>query len=432
MHLGKNQVKWFVLVTLACSFGFGLQPTLLGQATTGTISGVVSDGTATVPGAVVILRDVNTNATHNMTTETDGRFYFPGLPVGPYEIAIEKPGFSKYRQGPIVLLLNQVAVVNVTLKLSMVSETVTVTADAPLLNTSNPEVGVRFDTKRLTDLPTNPPGGINSAGGFRDAFAFALSAPGVSQLNSGNSSFATGTNFSVNGSRPRGNNFVIDGQDSNDPSITGRQQVINNTDIVQEFRLITNQFSPEYGRAAGSVVNVVTKSGTNQFHGSAFWYYSSNVMNARTNLDKAAGFTDTPFYNEHQFGGTVGGPVIKNHTFFFGSIQRWTIRKRGSGTTITGVPTAAGDALLQSSVGTRPQVAALLKFLPPAAAQGSFNGSPTFASYCVGGTLPACAGGGRFNIPTGSITGSISSPFSNWQGSGRIDHRFNDKHTLGG
>jgi len=440
MHLRKNYMKRFVFVSLACLFGFGLQPALLGQATTGTISGTVTDGTATVPGAVVTVRDLDTNATHNMTTDGDGRFYFPGLPVGPYEIEIEKPGFGKYKRGPIFLLLNQVAVVNVTLKLSTVSETITVTADSPLLNTSNPEVGVRFDTKRLTDLPTNPPGGINSGGGFRDAFAFALSAPGVSQLNSGNSTFASGTNFSVNGSRPRGNNFIIDGQDSNDPSVTGRQQVINNTDIIQEFHLITNQFAPEYGRAAGSVVNVITKSGTNDFHGSAFWYYSSNVMNARTNLDKAATnkdgspkFPSTPFYNEHQFGGTVGGPIIKNRTFFFGSLQRWTIRKLGSGTTIAGVPTTAGDSLLQSTVGSRPLVAALLKFVPGAAAQGTSGGNPTFASYCVGGgTLPACSSGQRINIPTGSITGAISSPFDNWQGSGRIDHRFNANQNIGG
>lgn len=436
MHLDKKYRKWFALVCLACLVGFGLQPALFGQATTGTISGTVTDGTATVPGAVVTVRDLDTNATHKMTTDVDGRFYFPGLPVGPYEIEIEKPGFGRYHQGPIVLLLNQVAVVNVTLSLSGVVETVTVTADAPLLNTSNAEVGVRFDTKRLTDLPTNPPGGINSAGGFRDAFAFALSAPGVSQLNSGNSTFGQGTNFSVNGSRPRGNNFVIDGQDSNDPSVTGRQQVINNTDIIQEFHLITNQFAPEYGRAAGSVVNVVTKSGTNDFHGSAFWYYSSNAMNARTNLDKAAGFIDTPFYNEHQFGGTVGGPIIKNKTFFFGSLQRWTIRKLGSGTTISGVPTTAGDSLLQSSVGSRPQVAALLKFVPGAATQGrDSKGNLTFASFCsAGGTAPNCTGGvaNLVNVPTGSITGSISSPFSNWQGSGRIDHRFNANENIGG
>src|SRR6266851_9062766 len=207
-----------------------------------------------------------------------------------------------------MLLLNQDAVVNPALEVAAATEVVTVSEDAPLLNTTSPEVGVRFDERRLTELPTLPPPG---GGGFRDVFAFALAAPGVSQLNSGNQVFALGTNFSVNGSRPRGNNFMIDGQDSNDPCCTGRQQVMNNPEIVQEFRLITNQFSAEYGRAAGSVVNVVTKSGTNDFHGTAFWFYNSNALNSRSNLDKAAGFTRAPFINEHQFGGTLGGPIRK-------------------------------------------------------------------------------------------------------------------------
>src|SRR5260370_2595532 len=144
-------------------------------------------------------------------------------------------------------------------------------------------------------------------------------------------------------------------------------------------------------------------------------------MNARTNLDKAATnrdgspkFPSTPFYNEHEFGGTVGGPLIKNRTFFFGSIQRWTIRKLGSGTTISGVPTTAGDSLLQSTVGSRPQVAALLKFVPGAAAQATSGGNPTFASYCVGArTLPACSGGQPVNIPTAPLPAPRSSPSSN-------------------
>src|SRR6266851_6336599 len=127
MHFHKKYIKWFVLVCFGCLFGFGPQPALLGQATTGTISGTVTDGMATVPGAVVTARDLNTNATRSMTTEADGRFYFPGLPIGPYEITIDKPGFSKYKQGPIILLLNQVAVMDVSLKLSSISETVTVT-----------------------------------------------------------------------------------------------------------------------------------------------------------------------------------------------------------------------------------------------------------------------------------------------------------------
>ena len=134
-------------------------------------------------------------------------------------------------------------------------------ADAPLLNTINAEVGVRFDTQRVAELPVM---------GSRNIFTLARSAPGVSELASGQTNFASGTseaNFSSNGARLRSNNIMIDGQDSNDPSVTGRQQPINNTDIVQEIRLITNQFAAEFGRAAGSVMNVITKSGTNDFHG---------------------------------------------------------------------------------------------------------------------------------------------------------------------
>ena len=134
----------------------------------------------------------------------------------------------------------------------------------------------------------------------RDVFAVALSAPGVSQLGSGQTGFASGTNFSSNGMRVRSNNFMIDGQDSNDPSVTGRQQPINNTDIIQEVRLITNQFAAEFGRAAGSVVNAVTKNGTNQFRGSAFLFANRDNWNARSNLDKAAQRAEAPLREETQ------------------------------------------------------------------------------------------------------------------------------------
>ncbi len=397
-----------------------------------------------VAGATVAVRNLDTNLSRSVTTRDDGRFRFPGVPVGPYELTVERIGFARYVRGPIMLLLNQDAVVNPALEVAAATEKVTVTEDAPLLNTTSPEVGVRFDERRLTNLPTLPPPG---GGGFRDVFAFALAAPGVSQLNSGNQVFASGTNFTVNGSRPRSNSFLIDGQDSNDPTITGREQVLNNPEIVQEFRLITNQFSAEYGRAAGSVVSLITKSGTNDFHGSAFWFHNDNALNSCNNLDKRAGLTDpqfcsslsggregAPFRIENQVGGTLGGPIWRNHTFFFGSVQRWTDRALGSGTSISGVPTDAGKVLLQSTVGSRPQVAALLQFVPGAATQGGHSsGNPTFAAYCVGGgTLPSCSGGTRVDVPTGTITGSAPSFFNNWQASGRVDHTFSPQHSMGG
>jgi len=218
--------------------------------------------------------------------------------------------------------------------------------------------------------------------------------------------------------RPRGNNFMIDGQDSNDPSVTARQQVMNNPDMIKEFHLLTNQFLAEYGRAAGSVVNVVTKNGTNELHGSAFWFNNNNALNSLNNLDKQAGFTKAPFKIENQFGGTAGGPVRKDSTFYFGSLQRWTIRQIGSGNTISGIPTEAGKQLLQSLAGESPQVAALLKYLPA-------------ASTPVGKTIPVTVGNQTAQIPLGSLTNAVGSIFDNWQWSGRIDQNLG-KHSLGG
>jgi hypothetical protein len=445
----KRETRKFSLFAafLVCAVCLVTALQTFGQATTGTISGTVRDVQGgVVAGATVTVRKLDTNFSRSLTTGDDGRFRFPGLPVGPYELTVEQTGFARFARGPIVLLLNQDAVVDPILQVAAATEKVTVTEDAPLLNTTSSEVGVRFDERRLTDLPTLPSPSSGS-GGFRDVFAFALAAPGVSQLNSGNQVFASGTNFSVNGSRPRGNSFMIDGQDSNDPTVTGRQQVLNNPEIVQEFRLITNQFSAEYGRAAGSIVSLVTKSGTNDFHGSVFWFHNDNALNSCSNLDERAGLTDprfcsslsggregAPFRIENQIGGTLGGPIWRNRTFFFGSVQRWTDRALGSGTSISGVPTDAGKALLQSTVGSRPQVAALLQFVPGAATQGTgSSGNPTFAAYCVGGgILPSCSGGARVDVPTGTITGSTASFFNNWQASGRVDHTFNNHHSMGG
>jgi hypothetical protein len=253
----------------------------------------------------------------------------------------------------------------------------------------------------------------------RNVLNAALSAAGVSQLGSGQTGFAQGMNFSVNGMRLRSNNFMFDGQDSNDPSVSGSQQPINNPDVVQELRLVTNQFAAEYGRAAGSVVNIITKSGTNGFHGSAFLFNNNEVFNARSNLDKAAKFTDAPRRNENQFGGTLGGPIVKDKTFFFGSYQRWTDRQLGAGATINGVPTEAGRQILQAQVGDRAQVAALLKFLP--VAQSPNDTSANFT-----------ANGRTFAVPLGALTGANSIAFNNNQWSVRIDHRFSEKNQING
>lgn len=404
----KNSLR-LVAATLALLIGISWSANA--QSTSGIISGTVSDPQgAVIAGASVTVRNVGTNESRAAIADGEGRFRFPNLSIGNYEITVQAKGFAKYVRTGIELLLNQEAVINAPLKTTTVEEVVTINENASLLNTSNAEVSTRFDSKRLSELPLAP---------NRNVLNVALSAAGVSQLGSGQTGFASGLNFSVNGMRLRSNNFMLDGQDSNDPSVSGSQQPINNPDVVQEFRLVTNQFAPEYGRAAGSVVNIVSKSGSNNLHGSGFWFNNNEVFNARSNLDKAAGFTDAPRRNENQFGGTLGGPIVKDKTFFFGSYQRWTDRQLGSGATINGVPTEAGRQILQAQAGSRPQVAALLKFLP--AAQTANNTSATFT-----------VNNQNFTVPLGSLTSANSIAFNNHQWSGRVDHRFSEKHQING
>jgi hypothetical protein len=389
--------------------------------TTGAISGTVEDEKgAVVAGATVTARNVETNFSRSAQTDGEGRYRFPNMPTGAYELTVEAANFAKHVQTGITLLLNQDAVINVAMKPAGVQEVVNVVENAALLNTTTAEVATRFDTRRLSELPlaTN-----------RSVYNVALSAAGVSQLGPNQVGFANGINFSANGGRVRSNNFMVDGQDNNDFGVAGAAIPLNNPDIIQEVRLVTNQFTAEFGRNSSAVFNAITKSGSNDFHGTAFWFHNNNHLNACSNLDKNAGFCNpdattesrriAPFRIENQVGGTIGGPIVKDRTFFFGSVQRWWDRALGSGVTIVGVPTEAGRAILQQQAGTRPQVQALLRFLPPA--QAPVNQTATFN-----------IGDQQFVVPLGSLTGSTSFVFNDWQSLLRIDHRFSENHLLNG
>lgn len=402
---------------------------------TGSISGVVSDERgAAVPNATVTIRNTQTNDTRTVQTNDEGRYRFLNVAAGPYEIVVEAQGFAKHIRTGITLALNQNAVADIQMAVAGVEEQVTVTGDVSLLNTTNAEVGVRFDGRRMSELPL---------GTTRSVLAVALSAPGVSQLGAGQTGFSSGISYSANGGRVRSNNFMIDGQDNNEPGVAGATQPLNNPDIIQEVRLITNQFLAEFGRNASSVFNAITRSGSNEFHGTAFWFHNGNRLNACSNTDKAAGFCNpnaanpsrrrAPYRVENQFGFTIGGPLHlprfgeggpyiisgRDRTFFFASVQRWSDRQLGSGTTLNGAPTEAGRQILANAAGNLPHVAALLRHLP--AAQTPINAT---ASFTVGGQT--------FQVPLGAITGSTAFTFDQWQDSIRIDHRFGQNHQLTG
>ncbi|HKR22646.1 MAG TPA: carboxypeptidase regulatory-like domain-containing protein [Pyrinomonadaceae bacterium] len=403
----------------------------------GSISGEVRDEKdAVIAGATVIVRNISTNESRTAQTNADGRYHFAGVAVGAYEITVESTGFAKYMQSGITLALNQSAVVDVTMKPGAVQEVVNIVENASMLNTSTAEVGTRFDEKRLSELPLAT---------TRSVYNIALSAPGVSQLNAGQSAFAGGTNFSSNGGRTRSNNFMIDGQDNNNFGVAGSTIPLNNPDAIQEVRLVTNQFSAEYGRNSSAVFNAITRSGSNQYHGSAFWFHNDNALNACSNVQKAGanGFcnpnaTDpsrrkAPFRIENQLGGTIGGPLHlprfgeggpayisgKDRTFFFFSLQRWWDRQLGIGQTLNGAPTAAGKEIIRQAAGDLPQVRALLDFLPAAATP-------------LNQTVRFVRNGQTFIVPVGALTGAQSSTYDDWQTSIRIDHRFSEKHSLNG
>ena len=405
-----------------------------GQTTTASISGVVTDEQQSViPNATVTARNTDTGFSRTVQTDGSGRYNFVNLPLGAYEVSIEAQNFSKHIQKGVTLTVNQNAVVDVGLRAGGVQEVVTVTEDASVLNTTTAEVSTRFDERRLSELPISA---------NRNVYNVLLSVPGISQLSSGQTGFANGISFSSNGGRLRSNNFMLDGQDINDPSVAGGQIPINNPDAIGEVRIVTNQFLAEYGRNSGAVVNFVGKSGTNEFHGSAFIFHNNEKLNACTNLNKASGFCNeaaadparrrSPLNKENQFGFTFGGPLPffnfgdngpwytsgRDRTFFFGDFQRWTIRQVGSGFTLNGAPTEAGRTILQNAVGSRPQVAALLQYLPAGAANGQ--------------TRTFTANGQTYTVPLGDITGSSSSTFDSDQGSIRIDHRFNSKNLMYG
>ncbi len=406
----------------------------LAQSNSATLSGTVTDEKqAVISGATVTARNVDTGLSRTAQTDGEGRFRFGNLPVGAYQVTIEAANFSKYVQTGISLVVNQDAVIDASLKAGNVQEVVTVTENASVLNTTTAEVSTRFDEKRLSELPIST---------NRNVFSVLLSVPGVSQLGSGQTGFANGISFSANGGRLRSNNFMLDGQDINDPSVAGGQVALNNPDAIQEVRIVTNQFLAENGRNSSSVVNFVGKSGTNDFHGSVFWFHNNKKLNSCSNLDKATGNCNpnatteakkyAPFRLENQIGFTIGGPLHlpafgeggpyirngKDKTFFFFDYQRWTDRALGSGFTLNGAPTEAGRQVLQNAVGNRPQIQALLKFVQPGTANG------TSANFVVGGTA--------YNVPLGNLTGSSSFTFNDDQGSIRVDHKINSKNFIYG
>jgi len=302
------------------------------QYTTASLVGTVSDPSgAAVTDAKVSLENLETGLQKTTQTGSRGTFSFTALPVGRYQIAVEKQGFARYVQSGIILVLDQTATVPIQLNVGNLSQAVTVSADAELLNTQSGTVGQLIDQRRIVDLPLDGRQPQNllflSAGTVNETGNYCL-------VNCQGGVYPGEVDGNVSGAGPRGVNFQMDGAGHNDTYLNTNLP-FPNPDAVQEFNVQTDNVSAQYGIGAGAVVNIVTKSGTNEIHGDLFEFVRNGDLNARNFF---APTQDT--LKRNQYGGSVGGPIIKNKLFYFGTYQGTPIRSAAQGN-VAFVPTAA-------------------------------------------------------------------------------------------
>src|SRR5713226_2221912 len=315
-------VCWLVVVFCLATPTF-----LLAQSTGGRILGRVADpSTAVLANAKVALVNEATGVSQETQTNGSGDYGFPQVSVGTYRLEVDLSGFKKSVQRGVVVDLNQVITLNVILQIGETKETVEVTSEAPLVDTTSTQLGAVMDQRQVSTLPLNA----------RDTYQLLQLQPGVPGV--GGSDLFYGSNqagaVSVNGGRGRSNNFSVNGGDGNDLFVNS-PAVQPTPDSISEFRVLANTFHAEYGRKSGAVINVGTKSGTNGWHGSVYEFLRNQMFNSKGFLGLR-----NPDDKQNQFGGTFGGPIVKDRTFFFVSYEGRRVVHGISSDPVT-VPTAA-------------------------------------------------------------------------------------------
>ncbi len=389
------------------------------QVNTGTILGTVRDESgAVLPGATVVLTNQDTGISRTITANATGGYTAPALSLGNFQVRAQLDGFQTQVRSGIVLTVGRTAVVDFTLAVGAVTQTVEVTGEAPLIETRSSTLGTLVNQQTIESMPLNG----------RSWDQLALLQAGVIEYGGGSGSGfggnSTGTKFSVAGSRAYSNSFLLDGTDINDHgnSTPGGAAGVNmGVDAIREFQVITNTFSAEHGRATGAVVSAVTKSGTNQFHGSLFEFHRNDEFDAAE-----YGFFDDPEENivarppfvQNQFGGSIGGPIVQDRTFFFAAYEG--LRRRRGTPQVPIVPSPDGklgilgrnpDGTPKTQVEINPRMQPFLDLYPTANDPDS---------------IPLLNNGLGFYITAPSV--ATRQDYVN----GRIDHQINDNHSIFG
>ncbi|OFW36806.1 MAG: hypothetical protein A3J28_10600 [Acidobacteria bacterium RIFCSPLOWO2_12_FULL_60_22] len=397
----RNRSKLFLAgIVLSGQLAFG-------QATTGTISGTISDSTgAVLPRANLVILNEDTGISRTAQTDAAGRYLVPLLSLGRYRVTASLQGFQTEVRSGIVLTVGREAVVNLQLSVGAVTQTLEVTGEAPLVESTTSAVGGLVDERTIRELPLNG----------RSYDQLALLEAGVIPYGGGGGAlsergflYGTGSRFTVAGSRSYSNSFLLDGTDVNDsgngtPGGAAGQNL--GVDAIREFKIVTSLFSAEHGRATGAVISAVTKSGTNEFHGSAFHFLRNSAMDARNFFDLEE---NPPPFKRNQFGAVFGGPIKRDRTFFFGGFEG--MRERLATSLSATVPSVNAKQGLNPD-GTR-RVTVSDRIRPFLALWPDPNGRD-------------------YGDGTAEFLSSPSSPTDEDYFIGRVDHQINTNHSIFG
>lgn len=434
--------------------------TVFAQRDLSTITGTITDSSGgVVVNATVTITEDSTGAVYIVTTNSQGEFTRPALKPSTYTISVSAPGFKKAQQNSVLLTAGERTGVNISLTLGDVNQTVEVQAAAPLLQTESTQVGASINTKTLTDVPL---------GGQRNFAYLARLSPGVVPAENGARDSANG-GFSANGVRSNGqNNFLLNGVDNNINTIDFLNQtsyaVGPSVEAIGEMTVLTNGYNAEYGRAAGGVINVNLKSGTNQLHGSVFEVLQNKVLDANSWNNNSALAPRGPFvYN--QFGATAGGPIIKNKLFIFGDYQGTRIASSGGSVAGLGrsgfltIPTDAfkqgnfssllGSSVTVNDANGKPVTLPKGAIYDPSSTVYNSAGTPISRLPFAGNIIPKTRWDPAFakilqlypstnqaiitgNTPARDFYYNSPGGLTTDQGDGRVDYRLSDKDSLFG
>lgn len=405
---GTLPTAWLALWMLIIVSG------VFAQTSRGTVSGAIADANgAVITGAKVELINKATSVTRSTTTNEAGIYRFDAVDLGVYELKVGQTGFRQFVASDITVEANRTVTIDAALQVGVAEQVVEVSATTEALLTKDAPIrGGNLSAKTVTTLPIS---GL-------EPLSIARTLPGVVQAV-GSSTFGNGgqnVNFSVNGQRPRGNNYLLDGTENNDISIGGNAQAFSIADAVQEVSVQTSNFGAEFGRGGGGVFNVITKGGTNEIHGTVYEQYRSQIFNSQSNVNK---LNNVPLsvFNQNIFGFTVGGPIIKNKTFAFGGYQRNMFRSTNNYSFV--IPTDAAVTRLRALFSNNPRLNLYLNAI------GSLRGTANPVTIALG---PDAANVDRGSVQFGTVVVGLASPSTNTQWLTRLDHSFSERHQIAG